>query len=416
MSAAVEVRGVSKRFRLYHEKHYTLKERLIRLGRTSSHEDFWALKNIDFAVDEGETVGLLGHNGSGKSTLLKCIGGILQPSAGEILTRGRLASLLELGAGFHPDLTGRENVYLNASILGIAHRDVDRIFDDVVAFAELEQFIDNQVKFYSSGMFVRLGFAVAVNIDPDVLLVDEVLSVGDENFQRKCLERVREFQAEGRTIIFVTHASDLVRRICDRAVVLDHGKQIVTGPPGEAIRAYRESLMAGGLGEKEEPAAEEAIGGLGEVSRSHQVKITDVAIEHPGQGQRQYLLPGEPLTVHVDYDASDPVEDVVFAIGILDLEGRMLYGANTVQIDGELHPVDGPGRLSFRFDSVPLLDGTYLLFLGIHTYDVGTFYDISDGDHHFEVMNPTQVIGQVALPARFEHRTQLPDQMKVSHG
>src|SRR5690242_7141891 len=178
-----------------------------------------ALQNIDFDVETGSTVGLLGHNGSGKSTLLKCIAGILQPTEGEIRTRGRVAALLELGAGFNNELTGRENIFMIASILGLSNKETAAIFDEIVAFAELEKFIDMQVRHYSSGMYVRLGFAVAVNVDPDILLVDEVLSVGDESFQKKCLDRVAEFQREGRTILFVTHAADLVRRICDRGIV-----------------------------------------------------------------------------------------------------------------------------------------------------------------------------------------------------
>src|ERR1700694_52006 len=220
MKPSIEVVGVSKRFRLYHEKYSSLKERVIHLGR-NPYEEFWALSDINLEIDEGTTVGLLGHNGSGKSTLLKCIVGILQPSKGEIRSRGRMAALLELGAGFHPDLTGRENIFLNASILGISRKEIFTKLDDIVSFAELEPFIDNQVKYYSSGMYVRLGFAVAVNLDPDILIVDEVLAVGDEAFQRKCLDRVRQFQRDGKTIVFVTHAADSVRAICEKVAVLD---------------------------------------------------------------------------------------------------------------------------------------------------------------------------------------------------
>ena len=195
MSFAIEVNDVSKRFRLYHEKYTSLKERVIHMGRIP-YEDFWALRDINMTIQEGETIGLIGHNGSGKSTLLKCMAGILQPTSGQIRTRGRVAALLELGAGFHPDLTGRENVYMNAALLGLSEKEIQAKFDEIVAFAELEEFIDNQVKFYSSGMYVRLGFAVAVNMDPDILLVDEVLAVGDENFQRKCLNKVRQFHTK----------------------------------------------------------------------------------------------------------------------------------------------------------------------------------------------------------------------------
>ncbi|MGH9082445.1 MAG: ABC transporter ATP-binding protein, partial [Acidimicrobiales bacterium] len=244
---AVDVQDVSKRFRLYHEKYTSLKEKVIHAGRVP-YEELWALRGVSFDVQEGETLGILGRNGSGKSTLLKCVCGVLQPTSGRVVVRGKLAGLLELGAGFQQELSGRENIYLNGSMLGLARREVDRMFDDIVEFAELGQFIDNQVKFYSSGMYVRLGFAVAVNVDPDVLVIDEVLAVGDERFQRKCMDRIKLFQKEGRTIIFVSHSPDQVRSICDRAVVLADGNMIALGVPGEAVRIFREHLLeAGGV-------------------------------------------------------------------------------------------------------------------------------------------------------------------------
>ena len=225
---AVSVESVSKRFRLYHERSKSLKERFVRAGR-HGYEDLWALDDISFEVKEGETVGILGHNGSGKSTLLKCITGVLKPTSGQVVARGQMAALLELGAGFQPELSGRDNVYLNGAMMGLKRREIDAIFDEIVEFSELEPFIDNQVKFYSSGMYVRLGFAVAVNVDPDILVVDEVLAVGDERFQRKCLNRIREFQKEGRTILVVTHNAEQIKKICDRAVVLSHGHKIGDG-------------------------------------------------------------------------------------------------------------------------------------------------------------------------------------------
>ena len=242
-TVAIEVDGVSKTFRKHSEPAKTLKERLLTL-RSSTVEDFAALTDVDFRVTAGETFGILGHNGSGKSTLLKCIAGTIRPSDGVVRVRGRLSALLELGAGFHPDLTGRENVYLNGSILGFPKAKIDRIFDDIVAFAGLEEFIDAQVKHYSSGMYARLGFAVAVNLEPDVLLIDEVLAVGDEAFQRKCIERVRGFQSDGRTIVLVTHSPEQVRNLCDRAMVLDRGRMISLGDVDEAISTYRASLAA----------------------------------------------------------------------------------------------------------------------------------------------------------------------------
>jgi len=215
VAAAIEIEHVSKRFRLYHEKFTSLKERLLHWGKIP-YEDFWALQDIELRVEKGESIGLLGHNGSGKSTLLKCIAGILRPTEGEIRSAGRMAALLELGAGFQPDLSGRENIYLNASILGMKRAEIDKRFDAIVSFAgeQVERMIDNQVKYYSSGMYVRLGFAVAINVDPEILLVDEVLAVGDEDFQRKCLDRVKEFQEDGGTLVVVTHSPDMVRQVC----------------------------------------------------------------------------------------------------------------------------------------------------------------------------------------------------------
>ncbi len=310
MGAAIEVRDVSKRFRLYHERYSSLKERAMHLGRIP-FEDFWAARDISFEVAEGSTVGILGHNGSGKSTLLKCIAGILQPTSGEIVTRGRLAALLELGSGFHPELTGRENIFMNGAILGLSKRDITKVFDDIVAFAELDKFIDMQVRHYSSGMYVRLGFAVAVNVDPEILLVDEVLAVGDEQFARKCLDRVARLQREGRTILFVTHGADLVRRICDRAIVLDHGVMIANTTSAEAVRTFRETLFHGGLAaQPHDPNSLDATPAMshGELMASNatgRVKITRVAIEHPGKlVGRTWLLPDEALTIRVGYTAA----------------------------------------------------------------------------------------------------------------
>src|ERR671919_2459031 len=239
---SISVESVAKRFRLFHERASSIKERILRMRRSRA-VDFWALRDISYEVPEGSTLGLVGANGSGKTTLLKIIGGILRPTGGRVTTRGRIAALLELGAGFHPELTGRENVYLNASILGLSKRDTDRRFDDIVGFAELEPFIDNQVKHYSSGMFVRLGFAVAVHVDPEILLIDEVLAVGDEAFQRKCIARVREFQEEGRTIVLVTHAVEWVREICDRAVMLERGRVRASGDVGDVVREFRLAML-----------------------------------------------------------------------------------------------------------------------------------------------------------------------------
>jgi ABC-2 type transport system ATP-binding protein len=416
--AAIEVRHVSKRFRLYHEHYSSLKERMIHFGRIP-YEDFVALDNIDIDIEAGTTVGILGHNGSGKSTLLKCVAGILQPNDGEITLRGRLAALLELGAGFHPELTGRENIYLNASILGLSKRDIAKVFDEIVAFSELDKFIDMQVRHYSSGMYVRLGFAVAVNVDPDILLVDEVLAVGDEAFQRKCLERVARFQREGRTILFVTHAADLVRKVCDRALVLDHGHLVSDSAPGEAVRTFRETLQHSGLADPTVEAAEAAgaaefaddgeratLGRRMAAEATHRVRITNVAIDHPGAlVGRQWLLPDEAMSIRVAYHADEPTDDLLFGIIIHDEEGNTIFGANTKIVEVPVPVADGDGEVTFDFEHVPLLDGTYLVTLAIQSSDEGTVHDWRDQQNQFEVMNPSRVAGLVALPLQMRFGT-----------
>jgi ABC-2 type transport system ATP-binding protein len=227
---AVSVSEVSKRFLSHTERPTSLKERVVRGGRRAS-VDFWALRDVSIDVAHGETLGLIGANGSGKSTLLKIMAGILRPTSGTVHASGRIASLLELGAGFNGELSGRDNIYLNASLLGLTRRDIDAAFDEIVEFSELGEFIEGPVKHYSSGMYVRLGFAVAVHVEPDILLVDEVLAVGDEHFQRRCLDKIRDFQDQGRTILFVSHSSPLVEQVCGRAVVLDHGRIQFDGDP-----------------------------------------------------------------------------------------------------------------------------------------------------------------------------------------
>jgi len=418
---AVDVQDVSKRFRLYHEKYTSLKEKLIHIGRVP-YEDLWALRDVSFEVKEGETVGILGRNGSGKSTALKCVCGVLQPTAGQVVVRGKLAGLLELGAGFQQDLSGRENIYLNGSMLGLSKREVDKLFDDIVEFAELGQFIDNQVKFYSSGMYVRLGFAVAVNVDPDVLVVDEVLAVGDERFQRKCMDRIKRFQREGRTILFVSHSPDQVRAICDRAVVLSDGVMVGMGSPGEAVRIFREHLMEAGdvlaMGNGDEPlpgpepeppagpavlpasiqvTADEMKSGGSDSSRP--VRITEVTAFYPEVNERRYLLPRETLIVRVAYQASEPSPGAVVAIELRLDDGTVLFRTDT-EIMGLVHDVQpGPGAVDFHFDDLPLFDGSYLVNVGI-TGPGGILYDWREPACTFEVMNPGRATGVIAVPVK----------------
>jgi len=389
MVEAIVVDDVSKSFRITTDPVDSLKERLLRLGGTR-YEEFHALRDIAVTIEQGETVGILGHNGSGKSTLLKCIAGILTPTSGEVRVRGRLASLLELGAGFHPDLTGRENVYINASFYGMARRHIDRVFDDIVEFAELAHFIDEPVKHYSSGMYVRLGFAVAVNLDPDVLLVDEVLAVGDEVFQVKCLSRIKRFQSEGRTIVFVTHAAETVRQICHRALVLDHGQLVLDGEPGKAIRVFREHLH----GQLDGASLLEPTTGP--------ASIVGVRIRHANETDRPQLLPGESLTVEVDLRTTVPVSSPVLDLEINDHRGHVLHHVDTDVMDSPLRPIDGDHTVRISVGRVWLLDGEYPLSLKLVDRATGEVLDWRERVTSFAVTNPSRADGTVAFDVRIE--------------
>ncbi len=238
---AVQVKEVSKKFRLYQERNQSLKSAILR-GKASKHEDFLALDKITFEVSEGKTHGLIGSNGSGKSTLLKCLAKIYWPTSGSIEYRGRMASLLEVGSGFHLELSGRENIYLNGSILGMSKKEIDSKFDDIVEFSGVERFLDQPVKNFSSGMYVRLGFSIAIHVDPDILVVDEVLSVGDEEFQRKSFQKFLEFRKRGKTVILVTHSMDVVREVCDSATWINNGLMMRTGLASDVVASYQSSF------------------------------------------------------------------------------------------------------------------------------------------------------------------------------
>jgi ABC-type polysaccharide/polyol phosphate transport system ATPase subunit len=384
---AIGAAGVGKRFRRFHERPTSVKQRFTRFRSTS--EEFWALRDVDLEVREGAMFGLIGHNGSGKTTLLKIIGGILRPNEGRVVSRGRIAALLELGAGFHPELTGRENVYLNASILGLSRKETDRIFDDVVAFAELEEFIDNQVKFYSSGMFVRLGFAVAVHVDPAVLLVDEVLAVGDEAFQRKCLDRVRQFQREGRTILFVTHAVDLVRQICDEAVMLDHGRIHASGNPEEVVRRFRQENLRYQVEE-------------GRQWGTREMEIVSADLIREAGATDTPVRPGEALIVQADVRSPSPVEDVVAVMALYDHENRTIFRANTGVLGVPIDPFEGKRRIRFRILSVPMARGRYSVTVAVHSRDERRIYHVWEEALSFEVRHEGYDPGEVFTPVEVE--------------
>ncbi|GAA1446680.1 ABC transporter ATP-binding protein [Leifsonia poae] len=349
----IVIDDVSKRFVV--RKDNSLKERLVAFGRGRQHrEDFWALRDVSARITAGTTVGLIGHNGSGKSTLLKVIGGILEPTSGTVSHRGRIAALLELGAGFHPDLTGRENVYLNASILGLSRAETDERFDEIVAFSGIAAFIDTQVKFYSSGMYVRLAFAVAVHTDPDILLVDEILAVGDEAFQRKCLDKIRSFQEQGRTILLVTHSLSQVTELCDWVILLDKGNVIFEGEPNKGVALLRENLEERRLAEGGDQAG---IMGRG--------KILGARVHRAGGDEHDPVVPGDDLVVELDVEHYDGLDNWMAAVQIDSTTGQAVYGTTTKRLGLHLDRLTSPRTIRFTIKDVRFGTGKYFVNLSL---------------------------------------------------
>ncbi|MCK6211769.1 ABC transporter ATP-binding protein [Georgenia sp. EYE_87] len=386
--SVIDIRDVSKRFVIRKEK--SLKERIVNAGRSARFkEDFWALDHVSLAIDAGTSVGLVGPNGSGKSTLLKTIGGIIQPTSGEVLRRGRLAALLELGAGFHPDLTGRENVYLNAAILGLHQRETDRHFDAIVDFSGIEDFIDTQVKFYSSGMYVRLAFAVAVHVDPDVLLVDEVLAVGDEPFQRKCMEKIREFQHDGRTIVLVSHSAEQVAEVCDRAVVLEKGKILADGTPREALRRLRRDYEA----QIQEDIQQREATTVSGPTAARRGRISGVALSSPGQdGESLSIVPGDDLTVSGVLEVREPLEAWTLATSIETPLGQVIFGTDTTLLDVSLPPVDNSVNFSVTLPALEIGQGDYAVNVAVRD-SAGKDIDRAARAASFTVTSSGQTVG-----------------------
>ena len=346
----VQIRDGSKRFVLRKDK--SIKDRLLHPRQSKHHEDdFWALKDIDLDVYAGTTIGLIGPNGSGKSTLLKVIGGIIESNSGTVITRGRIAPLLELGAGFHPDLTGRENVYLNAAILGMTRAETEAQFDDIVAFSGIEQFIDTQVKFYSSGMYVRLAFSVAVHVDPDIILVDEVLAVGDEAFQQKCLDKIEDFQAEGRTIIIVSHAMGQVTALCDRAIVLQHGEVAFDGDPAEAVTVLRAGLAGAEL----EGGVSVQTGAVESMAPAEILEVTPVV------PNGDTLQPGDSLQVDVRFRVSEPADVWDLTVNLVNPLGSTVLATAARVVGLGLSRIEGEQHISFTLPHLWLSQGGYSL-------------------------------------------------------
>jgi ABC-2 type transport system ATP-binding protein len=381
----VSAKWISKRFVV--RKDNSIKERFVTAGRRGRQyrEDFMALQGVNLEIEAGTTIGLIGHNGSGKSTLLKLLGGIIEPTGGEIWRRGRLAALLELGAGFHPDLSGRENVFLNASILGLSHEETVDRFDDIVEFSGISDFIDTQVKFYSSGMYVRLAFAVAVHTDPDILLVDEVLSVGDEAFQIKCLEKIRSFQAEGRTIILVTHNLGQVLDLCDRAVLLNRGSMVFDGSPREAISVFRD-FLEGRRSDSTFEGRHEEIGAVSEVL----AVVTDSESEPLSNN----------LEVTTDIWYNQRIDDWELVVQVDTPYGQAVYVSSSGK-RGILSPLQGERRIKTVIRDIKLGPGDY--FVSVFVLD-GVGRHVIDAVHSasFEIEGENRGGGVLRADSTFE--------------
>ena len=420
---AIQVRDVHKIYRRYgrRKQFATLKSALLSgsVAREMRPDTvFEALKGVSFTVAKGRTFGIVGRNGSGKSTMLKLIAGIGKPTSGALRVDGRVSALIELGAGFHPEISGRENVFINGLMLGLSRREITRRFDDIVRFAELEEFIDAPVKTYSSGMYMRLGFAVAINVDPDVLLVDEVLAVGDESFTHKCLDKFAEFRRRGRTILLVTHSLDLVTRFCDEALWLDAGVAKEQGDPKRVVDAYLMDVAGQentqlAAESAEPPQSEPANAGSGNPQPgldlfkasegrwgSREAEITNVEMTG-ASGQPAHLFQsGERVEIRLHVRANQPVRDFAFGVGIFNADGICCYGTNTAIDGGAPSELSGEGLVTFTVDALDLVEGTYKLDVAVHRQD-GVPYDYHRLLYTFRVKSPKKDVGVFRPPHKW---------------
>jgi ABC-type polysaccharide/polyol phosphate transport system ATPase subunit len=432
---SIVVSDVTKVYRRYarRKQFATLKSALLDgslISDLKPDETFHALRGVSFAVPTGATFGIIGRNGSGKSTMLKLVAGITKPTSGSVDVRGRISALIELGAGFHPEISGRENVFINGIMLGLSKREIARRFDEIVEFAELRDFIEAPVKTYSSGMYMRLGFAVAIHVDPDVLLVDEVLAVGDEAFTHKCLDKFGEFRRRGKTILLVTHSLNLVERFCDEALWLDAGRTRALGDPLRVVGAYltdvehsEEQTLAAADARARAQALEVSVpivdgetGATSPVSSadgnaqpddsvpedmfraregrwgSREVQILEVALKDQHGQVSHVFQSGDALSVHVKVLAVEPVSDFAFGIGLFNPEGVCCYGTNTHLEELESASLEGEAEVVFQIASLDLVEGTYKLDVAVHKRD-GYPYDYHRLLYTFRVKSRTHDVG-----------------------
>ncbi len=402
MKLVVEFEQVSKCFHLEPERPRSLQERFVDTvrRRRSISEEVWVLRDISFSLPAGASLGVIGQNGAGKSTLLKLCARVIDPTAGIIHTQGRVSALLELGVGFHPDLTGRENVFLYGSLMGISRAVMRRRFDEIVAFSEIERFIDMPVKFYSSGMYLRLAFAVAIHVQADILLIDEVFAVGDARFQQKCLERIHDLQRNGVTMLFVSHSAEITRQLCDQALWIEDGRAVAFDDADSVVTAYMEQLSS--LNARQN--AEKSIHRWG----TREIEITRVEfLDREGQACHRFHT-GETFTARLHYFAHQRVERPTFGIAIHRDDDTHINGPNT-RLDGYDIPwVDGAGYVDYRVECLNLLPGAYELSVAVYDHEAQHPFDHQHRLHPFWV-TPSPIVreqyGTVYFPAQWEHRT-----------
>ncbi|MFE5324205.1 ABC transporter ATP-binding protein [Paenibacillus sp. NPDC056579] len=398
----IDVNNVSKKFILKKEKNITLKERLIYRGREKA-EEFWALDDVSCKIESGRTIGLIGRNGSGKSTLLKLLTRIMYPTSGTIKIQGRVSSLLELGAGFHTDFTGIENIYMNASILGLTRKEIDQKLHSIIEFSELEEFINNPLRSYSSGMYMRLAFSVAINVNPDILLIDEVLSVGDTSFQKKCINKLKELKRQGKTIVIVSHDNHTMEILCDEVIWLNKGKIVKSGDSKIVINEYLD-FMAEEDGiriNNQKQQIDESDGQnktqdseLEEQNRwgNRKIELTNLKM-YNGEGQENYsFTSGERLKLKIDYVMHEMNEDVVFGIAINTIDGIKCYGTNTDIDNIKVDKLSTQGTVFVDIESISLIEGSYLVDIAVHKLD-GTAYDYQVGRYGFQVKSNVHDVG-----------------------
>ena len=383
MRDAIVVHNLGKQFRRYHvDRPTTLQEAVLSgLRRIGPAERFWSLRNISFRVTPGRMLGVLGSNGAGKSTLLRLLGGVGHPDEGHLIVHGRISALLDLGTGFHPDLTGRENVFINGVIAGLTRHEVARRFDSIVEFAELEAFIDNPLRTYSTGMQMRLGFAVAAHTDPEILLIDEILAVGDLAFQRKCLDRTAQFKAQGCTIVLVSHDANSIQQLCDEALWLRQGKLVAYGPADVVAGQYVAEMSA--ETRRRTPATRPVVrtpaGAELRVNEnrfgSMEMEIVAVRLLDPAGRLVTELDSGDPLHIEIEYLASNPIPEPIFSVTISREDGLICYDTSTDGAGHHLPTVHGPGQVTFRIERLDLIGGQYYVDVGVYEREWAYAYD-----------------------------------------